>query len=112
VAPGDFCPGLPTTLSTTRANEVGTIAEHLIKEACSYRERDAHEIADSIKFMLAQGRVYSPAPRPRGMRQWAMKKCYRNAAELAMRSPDRWQYCEGYATSVGRPRPGGLGRVT
>lgn len=50
-------------------------------------------------FILGEGRAYTPAPRPRGLRKMANRLCYRNALYTAWDHPE-WQYVEGYAVSL------------
>jgi hypothetical protein len=49
------------------------------------------------RILLEHGRPFAGIARPKGYRrQWALKSCYRNAAELAIRG--RGTYVEGLAT--------------
>ncbi|MNR71881.1 hypothetical protein D3C71_25600 [compost metagenome] len=52
-----------------------------------------------LLFILHRGRLFDPAPLPAGVRRAPMKRCYKNAAELAMADPQKYAYVEGYALS-------------
>jgi hypothetical protein len=50
-------------------------------------------------FLLAQGSSFIPAPLPKSVRKGRFKECFSDAHKLAMRTPERYVYCEGYADS-------------
>lgn len=50
-------------------------------------------------FVLRHGRVFEPAPLPRGVRRGRMTLCYMNAALLAIEDR-RFTYCEGFAAGI------------
>jgi hypothetical protein len=55
-------------------------------------------------FILAHGVPFIPAPLPKGVHKGTFKECFSDAYKLASRKPDRYIYCEGYATShIGIP---------
>jgi len=54
--------------------------------------------SSSYGLVLEQGRAYSGAARPEGLRKMTNKLCYRNALWTAMDHPD-WRYVEGFAVS-------------
>lgn len=55
-----------------------------------------HSIED---FLLSWGAPMPFAPLPKGVARGRFKECFGDAHKLAMRKPDRYVYCEGYATS-------------
>jgi hypothetical protein len=57
-------------------------------------------------FVLAHGRLWDYAPRPKGVRKRRDRGCFRNAALLVLHDfTDRLTYCEGYAMRAGLPIP-------
>lgn len=51
-------------------------------------------------FVLQEGKPMIWAPKPKGVAYGQVKQCFMNAAHLADRHPERYVYCEGYATSI------------
>jgi hypothetical protein len=60
-------------------------------------------------FVLINGRLFRPAPFPKGMRRRPFEFCFGNSQRLAKRK--RLIYVEGYAMNRHR-RPGGPSRLT
>ena len=50
-------------------------------------------------FVLAMGHECTPSPLPRGVGRGRFKECFSDAHRLAMRKPERYVYCEGFAHS-------------
>lgn len=58
-----------------------------------YRNKEA--------FVLQHGQFFAPQPRPKGIRQGAAQRCFRNAYQLASRRD--WRYVEGYSLIADSP---------
>ena len=50
-------------------------------------------------FLLSHGVPFIPAPLPKGVGKRRFKECFSDAYRLVSRKPERYIYCEGYATS-------------
>jgi len=50
-------------------------------------------------FVLGVGSEHIFAPLPKSVRKGRFKECFADAHKLATRTPERYVYCEGYATS-------------
>ena len=48
-------------------------------------------------FVMSNGKQYPIRPRPKGVRQMAVKCCFRNAYLTSQRNG--WDYCEGYGVT-------------
>lgn len=70
-------------------------------EIAEYLRITAELIPNGLNaWILQNGRAFTPAKRPRGVRKLRNGLCYKHAAHLAIRNPDRYTYVEGYGLSV------------
>jgi hypothetical protein len=51
-------------------------------------------------FVLEEGKAYEYAKKPKGVTYGKWGHCFSNAYHLAQRWPERYTYCEGFATSI------------
>ena len=59
--------------------------------------------SSGYELVQKDGKFFTPALLPEGVRSGKTKECYRNAAQLAMDYPDKYTYAEGFSTSFGIP---------
>jgi hypothetical protein len=67
-------------------------------ERAARGRRKASSYHGPVDFVLREGRVWTPAWLPRGIRSGQHGQCYKNAFELALRH--RLTYVEGYASDL------------
>jgi hypothetical protein len=81
------------------ARQLRALEEHLTAVATFMPSREGWAYSTPHAFILDQGRAYTAAPRPKGLRKRTNKLCYRNTIYTVWDHPD-WAYVEGFALSV------------
>lgn len=84
-------------METPTYNYLKLIASMKIKYPSKKFEWEYHGQEDLI---LREGKQYEYAKKPKGVRYGPWKYCFRTSYYLAESNPQRYTYCEGFATSI------------